>query len=91
MEPLFTAALAWVLVASVLAFAFALFDKHRAVAGASRVSERTLLGLALLGGSPGLGAAMLIARHKTRKASFFVPYLLIVVLHAALLAWWLLG
>lgn len=89
MEPLLLAAVAWIAAASALAFALALFDKHRAQGGGWRVKERTLLGLALVGGSPGLGAAMLVARHKTRKASFLAPFLAIVVLHVALLAWWI--
>ena len=43
-------------------------DKGRARAGKWRVSERTLLLLSLAGGSLGALSAMLLFRHKTRKA-----------------------
>jgi uncharacterized membrane protein YsdA (DUF1294 family) len=50
-------------------FAFAL-DKRRAIHGGWRVRESTLLGLALLGGSPGAIWARRRFRHKTRKRPF---------------------
>lgn len=52
--------------------AFAAFgiDKARAEAGAWRISEGTLLTLALFGGSPGAYAGRRAFRHKTRKQPF---------------------
>ena len=47
-----------------------------------------LLGLALIGGSPGAAAAMFWLRHKTRKVTFLVPFAAIIALQAATLAWW---
>jgi uncharacterized membrane protein YsdA (DUF1294 family) len=52
--------------------AFAAFgiDKARAEAGAWRISEGTLLQLAIIGGTPGAYAGRALFRHKTRKQPF---------------------
>ena len=67
-------------------------DKARAARrGARRISERTLLALALAGGSLGALAGMYghRRRHKTSKLWFVVALWGIVALHAAALVWWL--
>lgn len=53
-------------------------DKQRAVAGARRIAETDLLGLALIGGSPGALLARHLFRHKTRKEPFST-YLFVIV------------
>ena len=60
-------------------------DKQRAIAGARRIPEATLLGLALIGGSPGALLARRWLRHKTRKQPFSTWLLLIAALQAAAL------
>ena len=52
--------------------AFVLFggDKRCAMAGARRIPERTLLGLAAVGGGLGAVVAQQAFRHKTRKQPF---------------------
>jgi uncharacterized membrane protein YsdA (DUF1294 family) len=55
-------------------------DKQRAMAGERRISEGDLLGLALIGGSPGALLARHLFRHKTRKEPFSTHLLVIVVL-----------
>lgn len=52
--------------------AFAAFgiDKWKAEAGSWRISESTLLTLALIGGTPGAYAGRRLFRHKTRKQPF---------------------
>jgi uncharacterized membrane protein YsdA (DUF1294 family) len=77
--------LAWVLAWSLIALGAAAWDKIRARRGGRRVSERTLLGLALVGGSPGLLVGMLVLRHKTRKRGFQVRLGLVFAFQAALL------
>ena len=83
--------LAWVAAASVVAFVAAVLDKTRARARprGRRVRENTLLGLGLLGGSPGLVLAMLVARHKVHKGGFLAKLAAIVAVQgAAVLAWY---
>ena len=60
-------------------------DKHRAVRGGWRISERTLHWLELLGGWPGAALAQVVFHHKRRKLSFMLIFVGIVVLHLA--AW----
>jgi len=57
-------------------------DKQRAVAGERRIPESDLLGLALIGGSPGALLARKLFRHKTRKEPFSTQLLVIVALQA---------
>ncbi len=47
-------------------------DKQKARKGRWRISEATLITVALLGGSLGILAGMLLFRHKTRHAKFFL-------------------
>lgn len=63
-----------------LAFAAFGIDKARAESGGRRISEATLLKLALLGGSPGAYAGRSAFRHKTRKQPFNSELRFIVVL-----------
>ena len=82
--------LAAALIALNLA-AFAMFgiDKARARAGQWRVQESTLLGLALIGGSPGAWAGRRLFRHKTRKQPFNTQLLTITVLQVLALGGWI--
>ncbi len=80
---------AWLATINVVTFVIYAWDKHRAkVVGARRVPEMVLHGLALVGGTIGAIGAMLIFRHKTRKAMFLIPFIAIVLLQTAALTWW---
>lgn len=62
-------------------------DKRAAVTGASRVPERELLGLALIGGTPGAFWARHHFRHKTRKQPFSGLLLLIAAAQTGAAMW----
>lgn len=69
-------------------------DKRLACAGARRIPEKTLLWLALIGGSLGAVAAQQLFRHKTRKEPFRSRLYAIMALQAvavAALAIWLIA
>lgn len=63
------------------------YGYDKAIAGGSRrrVPERTLLGLAVIGGSPGALLAMWTFRHKTAKPAFRRSMTLIVLAQMLLL------
>lgn len=62
-------------------------DKRRAVRGDQRIPERTLHALELLGGWAGAIAAMMLVRHKNRKASYWIVTAMIAVVHMSVAAW----
>ena len=57
-------------------------DKQRAQAGERRIPERDLLGLAVIGGSPGALLARKLFRHKTRKQPFSTQLQVVIALQA---------
>ena len=57
-------------------------DKSRALAGGWRIPEANLLGLAMIGGTPGAFLARHLFRHKTRKQPFSTQLMLIGALQA---------
>lgn len=86
---------AWIAVWSVVTFAVYALDKAAARAGSdargrkrrTRVSERTLHLLALLGGFAGGWIGRHALRHKTSKPAFAIVLALATALHVALLLW----
>jgi uncharacterized membrane protein YsdA (DUF1294 family) len=54
-------------------------DKQRAMSGQRRIPESDLLGLAMIGGSPGAILARRLFRHKTRKEPFSTQLFVIAV------------
>lgn len=76
--------LACVAIMSVVAFAAFGIDKWKAQHHRRRISERTLLWLTALGGSPGAWTGMLIWRHKTlhRKFRYGVPAIFVAQMAA---------
>ncbi|HEY0739558.1 MAG TPA: DUF1294 domain-containing protein [Herpetosiphonaceae bacterium] len=81
----------WLIVINVVAFVIYSYDKSIAGWAWTRVPERLLLLLALVGGTVGALLAMLLFRHKTSKASFRLKFLLVILLQIALIVlyyWW---
>ena len=60
-------------------------DKQRALSGGRRIPEADLLGLALIGGSPGALLARKWFRHKTRKEPFSTQLFVIVAAQISLI------
>ncbi len=63
-----------------------LTDKRRAIKGAWRISEASLLTVAILGGSIGSICGMYAFRHKTRHLKFKLGLPLILILQLLLIA-----
>ena len=62
-------------------------DKAKARKGAWRIPEKTLIGLAVAGGSIGALAGMSFFHHKTRKPLFKIGIPVILLIEAAAAAW----
>lgn len=79
------------LLLNVIVFCVYWWDKQAAIDGTWRISERTLLGVAFIGGSLGAMTAQQMLRHKTRKEPFRTLLMAIVTLHTLGAASWLLA
>ena len=77
----------YLLIINVLAFVCYGLDKLKAKRNARRVSERTLLLLALVGGGVGAWLGMLVWRHKTKHAIFKFGVPIILLLQIAVYLW----
>ncbi len=84
-----TPLLVYLLLINAVGFVFMLVDKRRAQKNLWRISESTLLTVAILGGSIGSFAGMRLFHHKTRKPKFSIGIPVIIILQFAV--WALLG
>ena len=78
--------LLYVAASSAAAITYAA-DKSAARSGRWRIAERTLHVLALIGGWPGALIAQRVFRHKSRKPSFQIAFLVTVALNCGALLW----
>ena len=80
--------LAYFAIITIVAFALMGIDKHKAKKGTYRISEASLFITALLGGSIGSVAGMLVFHHKTQHWYFqaFMP-LIACLQMASVLVW----
>lgn len=77
MEPIFI----YLILINALALLIMLVDKHNAINGLSRIPERGLWAICIIGGSLGGLLGMLLFRHKTQKRSFCIGFPLILLAH----------
>ena len=75
----------YLIIINVIAFAMFGIDKKRAVKDQWRISEKSLLGVALIGGSVGAFAGMQVFRHKTRDLKFKTLIPVFFVAHIAVI------
>ena len=75
----------YLLVMNCIAFLMYGLDKRKAEKDRWRIPEFTLIVLAVLGGSVGALAGMLVFHHKTKKPKFVIGVPLIFLLQTAAL------
>ena len=77
----------YLVLINAAAFVLMLVDKLKAKKGAWRIPERTLIGIALIGGSIGAISGMNLFRHKTKHLKFSIglPVILAIQIVFALL------
>lgn len=77
--------IAALVITNAMAFCAQWIDKRRAIAGAWRIRERTLLLLGVALAAPGMLLGMRVFAHKTRKVSFLAKASLVCLANLALL------
>ena len=78
---------AYLIIINAAGLLFMLTDKRRAQRNLWRIPERTLMAVALLGGSFGTLLGMNLFRHKTKHWQFKVLVPVFFILHIALAVW----
>jgi uncharacterized membrane protein YsdA (DUF1294 family) len=79
----------YLIIINAITFVVYGYDKSLSTTQARRISEKALLLYALFGGSVGAILAMQFFRHKTKKASFLIWFILIFLLQLGLV-WYLI-
>jgi len=82
--------LIYLLIINAAGFLVMTADKLYAKKNMWRVPERTLLGVAAMGGSIGVWAAMYMVRHKTKHLKFVIGVPLILVCQIGIVLFFLL-
>ncbi len=75
----------YLIIINALGLILMLVDKEKARRGAWRISERTLLTVAAVGGSLGSLLGMELFRHKTKHLKFTVAVPVLLVIHIVIL------
>lgn len=77
----------YLIVINAVGFILMLVDKFKAKRNHWRIPEKTLLGVAAIGGSIGSLAGMYLVRHKTKHPRFFIGIPVMLALQAAMVIW----
>jgi len=77
----------YLIVLNLVGFFIMLVDKKRAIKNQWRISEKTLIGISLIGGSIGMLAGMSTFRHKTKHKKFTIGIPVILVIQVSILAY----
>lgn len=85
----FTEMIAYLACVNAVTFIAYGLDKRASMKGGWRISEKSLLSLAFLGGSPAAFLASRVFRHKTKKTSFRSKLILVVILQIILVVGYL--
>ena len=70
---------------NILSFILMGIDKYKAINNNWRISENTLIGISLIGGSIGTLLGMIIFHHKTRKKRFLIGIPLCLIINICFL------
>lgn len=77
-------------IINALGFLLMLIDKYKARKNLWRIPEKTLLGVALMGGSIGSFAGMQIFRHKTKHPRFYIGIPIIMAVQLIAVAYFMM-
>lgn len=80
-----TGLLIYLLLINLITFCAFAVDKFQAMSRGFRISEKTLIGISILGGATGGWIAMQVCRHKTRKPIFKYILPVMIAIHIAIL------
>ena len=81
----------YLLIINLIGILIMLIDKRKAQKGSWRIPEKTLLIVAMLGGSIGTMIGMYWFRHKTKKLRFTIGFPVILLTEIALVIYFLLN
>ena len=77
----------YLITLTLITFLFYGYDKYQAINRNTRIPEIVLHLLTLAGGTIGAVAGQLLFRHKTKKLSFRVVFIIIAVVQIGLIMW----
>lgn len=77
----------YIVIINLMTFLLYGLDKQKAKNHQWRIPEKTLLGMALVGGSIGALGGMKVFRHKTRKPKFYIGVPMILMVQVGIFLW----
>ena len=70
----------YLLIINIITFIIYGIDKYKSIKHKYRISEKTLIILAILGGSVGAFIGMIVFHHKTKKKKFIITIPIILLI-----------